>query len=208
MSGKLSRNKGARAEREVKQLFLDANFKAKRTGSGICPDFKGDVYVEVDKNTKLVIEVKHYKDNFKTHYEQLCGSPVLIFNVTPEKDIVTIVMYADEFIKALKGVKSHVDRPNIYQIKRNNFDIKTLDHYNADTMRIKGEALKDNEYPILIKRANNKQWIVSGYKEYMEKLISKSITYPNMTELIMNDGHVPAKYRSSMPGVIGGAPKI
>jgi len=158
---------------------------------------KGDVYIHIDDNTKLVAEVKHYKEDFKTHYKQLYLSPGLIFNVTPEKDIIIAVMYLSEFIEVIKGKTISVMKPNIYQVKRNNFDIAMLDKNSKDTMRIQGRATNVTDHPVLIKRSNNHVWIISGYKENMESLFNGRVTYPDIMPRILNDQHVPKKYRPS-----------
>lgn len=78
MSGRTSRNKGARFERKLAHRLQIMGFKAKR-----CLQFRGDsdgpdVLIELSGSRRLLIEAKHHKKvRWRGAYEQAAGYPML-----------------------------------------------------------------------------------------------------------------------------------
>lgn len=83
MGGRFSRQKGKRAEREVRDFFRERGWTSNRIPlSGAAQGFKGDVVLEKD-GKRLVCEVKCRRDEFKGVYDYLTerGSPAYLANV-------------------------------------------------------------------------------------------------------------------------------
>ena len=155
------RAKGFDAERQVKKLFEKNGFEAIRTGSGICPDMKGDVNVKLEKYT-LVGEVKSYKSSFKEQYNYLkefnhvllkkenISTNIIVFEFSYLIDLLTNKIIPEHVMPAIPMIGK------VMEVNDNNFDVKQLD-------KLGREATDICTIPILIKRANNKEWLISMY---------------------------------------------
>ena len=100
MSGKKSRDKGYRGERNLVKLLNEAGIEARRIPLSGATWMKGDLVIE-----NMKAEVKVRKEGFKRIYDWLSGND-LLFLKADRKDYL-VVMRLDLFEKILKGgVKS------------------------------------------------------------------------------------------------------
>lgn len=100
MSGKKSRDKGYRGERNLVKLLNEAGIKAKRIPLSGATWMKGDLVIE-----NMKAEVKVRKEGFKRIYDWLSGND-LLFLKADRKDYL-VVMRLNLFERILKGgVKS------------------------------------------------------------------------------------------------------
>lgn len=189
--GKRSRNKGAAAERDIKNTFVKHNIEATRTGSGICPDFKGDVIVKLfadDVPTTLLCEVKHLKDAFITQYEALGikkprkgekkskvqPSPGYIVMQDEEHSLANMLL--KDFLKLVTEKK---DLRYLHTIPLLKYDKDILKQY--EKLETNGEIIT------IIKKANNKPYMIAmdydsfirirWYLNLPHTEVSKTLTY-------------------------------
>lgn len=90
MGGRMSRNKGLRVEREVKEILRTIGFKdAVRVPlSGASEGFKGDVvYTDTYLNKQKTVEVKARKHGFKTIYKKYVNK------IVHHKDLGSFAIY-------------------------------------------------------------------------------------------------------------------
>ena len=100
MSGKKSRDKGYRGERNLVKLLNEAGIEARRIPLSGATWMKGDLVI-----VNMKAEVKVRKEGFKRIYDWLSGND-LLFLKADRKDYL-VVMRLDLFEKILKGgVKS------------------------------------------------------------------------------------------------------
>lgn len=101
MSGRFSRNKGARTERALVRLLQDRGFAAERVPlSGAAGGrFKGDISVPVLGDDWL-IEVKCRAEGFREIYGWLAGNDALIVKADRQKPLIILPLdMAAEIIK-------------------------------------------------------------------------------------------------------------
>lgn len=97
--GKLSKNKGYRAERELTLRLRKEGLNAVRVPlSGAVQGFKGDLLLE-----GKTAEVKARRDGFKELYKWLEGNSYLFLKA--DRKPVLVVMELGTFTKLLKGGK-------------------------------------------------------------------------------------------------------
>lgn len=103
MSGRHSRNKGARIEREVVNLLQELGLAAERVPlSGAVKNRHtagGDVWVPV-KNVDRLLEVKCRADGFKQIYDWMSGNYGLV--IRRDRDEPLIVLRFAEFAELAK----------------------------------------------------------------------------------------------------------
>jgi Holliday junction resolvase len=103
MSGKKSRDKGGREEREIVKIIKSYGFPAKRVPlSGAAIGFKGDIHAEFPLGSgDTIIESKVRKDGFKQIYKWLTGNDMLVIRADREKHL--IVMPLEDYLDDLRG---------------------------------------------------------------------------------------------------------
>jgi len=80
-----SRQKGDRAERELRDILREAGVKVRKIpSSGAGPDFPGDLYVG-DEGKEEVFEVKIRDHGFKQIYRWIEGAYALVFRSNAPK---------------------------------------------------------------------------------------------------------------------------
>ena len=99
MSGRRSRQKGARAERECVALLRGVGLNAYRIPlSGSCAGFKSDVEIRLPTRT-LKVESKIRAGGFSTIYRWLDGSDVLVLR--RDRDRLLAVISLEELARLL-----------------------------------------------------------------------------------------------------------
>lgn len=102
MSGKHSRNKGARFEREIVNTLKERGYLAERIPlSGAMGTFKGDVQVKIGNRT-LKFECKSLANGFKFLYHNLGDNSGLILRA--DKKEALIVLRFSEWIGDLSDL--------------------------------------------------------------------------------------------------------
>lgn len=168
MAGNHSRLKGGRGEREVKKIFIDNGYKAVKTGSGICPDFPGDVEVYLDDNRILLCEVKWYGQGFVKQYKELNKKDnVIIASYNTVGQVVYVMKLESLFAIINKGIEYNyklVSRDKILVKLDNNLEKLTLEY----SQKVVRENLR--MHPVVVKRTDRRPWLASLYASDFEVL--------------------------------------
>jgi Holliday junction resolvase len=92
MSGKYSRNKGARFEREVVNFLKSEGMRANRVPlSGAMEGFKGDVLVQTRVDQPLMhFECKSLANGFKFVYESLGDNDALCIRADRQEPLIVL----------------------------------------------------------------------------------------------------------------------
>ena len=164
-TGKMSRDKGKRGEREVKKLFESYGFESYRTGSGICTDMPSDVVFK-HGNIIYVCEVKFYKNSFKKDYVLLKQYENVYGAIgKTDKNKTYCTTYATVFIQSIL-------EKNLLPIISTSTKESTFNKYQLFKLQEESNVAFANDpqhkkVHLLVKRANNQPWIITFDSEEM-----------------------------------------
>ena len=105
MSGKHSRNKGARFEREVVNLIAGSGIKSMRVPLSGSTWMKGDVKVEIGKKS-FTLECKARSSGFKFLYDNLGVNDALVLKSDRQQPL--IVMSLSQLLAVVKEVEREI----------------------------------------------------------------------------------------------------